>query len=116
MTTKCPICNVPVKENYMNEAIKLAEKVGYKRPPGFYEFTFLDHRFWKALGEALGWIGYQCMNCGYKHFSEIGFSECCQYWVSAKTQPQWQYHAHQYLDLILTGGDTEKFWKDLLTP
>lgn len=29
-------------------------------------------------------------------------------------QPTWLYHAHQYFDLVLTGGDVEKFWSDLL--
>lgn len=43
----------------------------------------LDPLFWQALGKALGWKG------------------------------AWKHYAHQYFDLLLTGGDTEKFWKEL---
>jgi hypothetical protein len=28
--------------------------------------------------------------------------------------PEWRTHALEYFDLVLTGGDAEKFWKELL--
>lgn len=98
----------------MNNAIKLAiEKGGYKYGHGVdgdYETdgwsyqeiideardkVILDPLFWQALGKALGWgTTTASNNFGYKN--------------------SWQYYAHQYINLILTGGDTDKFWKELL--
>ncbi len=101
----------------MNEAIKLAiEKGGYKAPnpwnvavvegdlytfgEKFHEgelerLCVLDPLFWQALSKALG--QNQC-NCG---------KPVC-------SVREWDSMAHTYFDLVLTGGDTEKFWKDLL--
>lgn len=62
----------------------------------------LDPQFWQALGKALGW------NRDYK----IGIQHIVgQSWMII---PAWQYWANHYFNLILTGGDTEAFWKELL--
>ena len=53
----------------------------------------LDPSFWQALGKALGWSEFE--------------DETGHYF--------WRVTAHDFYDLILTGGDTEKFWDDLLT-
>lgn len=91
----------------MNEAIKLAIEKGGYRPDGYSSFDnyapsqktqaivkmkfkeriVLDPKFWQALGKALGWKNYVI--------------------------PEWHQYAHQYFDLILTGGDREKFWEEL---
>jgi hypothetical protein len=81
---------------------------------GNWNEAIQDPLFWQALGKALGWEGYQCENCGYKHFGNIGYSECCSLWTSATTRPQWLYQALRYHELVLTGGSIEQFWKDLL--
>jgi len=103
----------------MNEAIKLAiEKGGYEmlanqkaiveihfRKFGkntarriFETFILQDPVFWQTLGKALGWgecnEGYHVHTCNVRD--------------------SWKENAHQYFDLLLTGGDTEKFWKDLI--
>ena len=44
----------------------------------------LDPSFWQSLIKATGW------------------------------QRPWERYAHDFFDIILTGGDTEKFWDDLL--
>lgn len=116
----------------MNEAIKLAiEKGGYrfdadgeievfpdgnvqvvnykKASRGGYpvkcfdkEWIVLQPEFWQALSNALGWK--RTYKMGVQHI--VG-----QSWVII---PAWQYEAHQYFDLLLTAGDTEAFWKELL--
>lgn len=53
----------------------------------------LDPSFWKCLGKAQGWQG--------KHEPLTDMLVL-------------QAHVHKFIDLILTGGDTEKFWRELL--
>lgn len=86
------------------EIISKAVRGGWQ-PPNLelqHEAVFvLDPAFWQALGKALGW------------WDDIGQ-------IPSKMpkrridQDPWNYHAHRFYDLILTGGDTEKFWADLL--
>lgn len=95
----------------MNNAIKLAiEKGGYRGGNQFtqeYKRHYADPLFWQALGKALGWKGLvhkeDGVECALRGRDPVDF-----------TYEKWQYHAHQYFDLVLTGGDTEKFWKDLI--
>lgn len=66
------------------------------------EQTVLDPLFWQALGRALGWSNHgmdkhYCLNFPYFDWQDY----------------DWVFYAHQYFDLVLTNGDTEKFWKDL---
>jgi hypothetical protein len=67
-------------------------------PFGFHypewQVTALDPAFFQALGKALGWnkIGHEVPNL-------VG---------------DWQWHAKHFYDLILTGGNTVKFWSELL--
>ena len=57
---------------------------------------FSDPLFWQSLGKALGWSKFGMMH------------------NPGGTIPLWRHEAHRYLDIVLIGGDTEKFWKDLL--
>lgn len=77
----------------------------------------LDPTFWQALGKALGWSEYgkhmmkgnnlRCSACGEKpHVIE----KCRKNLVQV-----WKFNAIEFYDLILTGGNTSKFWSDLLT-
>jgi hypothetical protein len=52
----------------------------------------LDPSFWQSLGKALDW---------YPDAELIPMS--------------WRSNAIRFYDLILTGGDTEAFWKELLS-
>ena len=55
----------------------------------------LDPLFWQALGKGLRWGVGKCA-LGRNEYIEI-----------------WEGHAMDCLHLILTGGDTEKFWDNL---
>lgn len=59
----------------------------------------LDSTFWQALGKALGWTKWGEFDEEYKKSSD----------------PQWQYNAHRFYDLILTNSDTTAFWQEILT-
>ena len=110
----------------MNEAIKLAiEKGGldvsqvvplslWAGKQGWAKLAteqmfVTSHLFWQAVGKALEWEER------YKYYLSFVENECCGCSGGIyDIKPEWQYHAHQYFDLVLTGGSTEKFWKDLL--
>lgn len=82
------------------------------RYQSFFEWiTFsavvLDPRFWQALGKALGWGTTQHDVLEY----ETKFAKRKTYTLT----PSWQYYAHQYFALVLIDGNTEKFWKELLS-
>lgn len=94
---------------YMNEAIRLAiEEGGYKKDPHLIDLmplsnktlalAVLDPLFWQALSKALGW----------DKTHTVWFKQ------SWENREPWLNHAHQHFDLILTGGDIESFWKELL--
>lgn len=74
---------------------------GYAGINGEHEFTWqtlaLDPSFWQSLGKVLGW-------------KEIGGKPSGSYFENYT----WLGHAHRFYDLILTGGDTDSFWQDLL--
>jgi len=96
----------------MQEIIKKAQEGGFnayipleKYQGHCFKCEYVcDPLFWQSLGKACGWMGYQCVNCGYKHFSTFGFSECCQFWSSAKTRDRWQYEALKFHEINLTEG------------
>lgn len=58
----------------------------------------LDPTFWQALGKSCGWG--KCAQGYHIHICEA--------------LNRWQREAHRFYDLILTGGDTEKFWEEIL--
>jgi hypothetical protein len=107
----------------MNEAIKLAiEKGGYESrhylyqidldKPGdlessmFSNYLTQDPLFWQALGKALGWQEYTHVPLG--NWDEVSK-------MTTHSDFTWKYHAKRYFDLVLTGGDTEAFWKELIS-
>lgn len=102
----------------MNEAIKLAirkggyrfafsnkkESLDYSDYVGSpeetsYDEIVLDPLFWQALGKALGWDETNMLSYGLRYGKEV---------------PESVGKALQYFEVALTGGDTEKFWKELL--
>lgn len=94
----------------MNEAIKLAIEGGYNdtvlqfgqihEKDNMGRMLVLDPLFWQALGKALGKEN--------EDYTDDPFADW-KYWE------WWKGAAHHYCDFVLTGGDTEKFWSDLLT-
>jgi hypothetical protein len=63
----------------------------------------LDPSFWQALGKALGWPEK------YEWAQTDDFGDCIEL-----SEISWIYQADRFYHLILTGGDTEKFWAELL--
>ncbi|SRR5258705_13519207 len=60
----------------------------------------LDPSFWQSLGIALGW------KRGIKR--GVAGAECIV------RQDEWYEQAHRFYDLILAGGDAQKFWDGIL--
>ena|ERR1051325_8167871 len=98
----------------MNEVIELAIKGGYGFPkirgwnpyPDFTAFMVQDPTFWQALGKGLG--NKDVMECD----SPKCDSKLCEY--AGYKDPKRMYD--QYHELLWYGGNTEKFWKDLIKP
>lgn len=82
--------------------------------------VFTDPKFWESLGRALGWAENVCDTCGESKrlYQQAGSTkhECidCQDWGGVRVIYTWLYHSLRYFELKLTGGDEEKFWKELL--
>lgn len=57
----------------------------------------LDPFFWRALGKVLEWRIVGPTKKDNDH------------------NPEWYYQALEFYDLILTGGDTKKFWEEILS-
>lgn len=60
----------------------------------------LDPSFWQSLGKVLVWEKMCDPYCRFENCVD------CANWLPK---------AHRFYDLILTGGDTEKFWEELLS-
>lgn len=92
-----------------------------------WQVIALDPSFWQALGKALGWLAKylqtECPKCHHdvKYLNPGNFCpECGSVTVSVEhwrqyTRSTFTDYAHRFYDLILTGGDTEAFWNELLT-
>lgn len=65
----------------------------------------LERAFWQALEKELEWPLYSDGD-GFWGFVR-GEDEYAQ-------GLSWRTKAHQFLNLILTGGDTQKFWDEIL--
>lgn len=66
----------------------------------------LDPTFWQALEKSCGWD---------KMFTElIDVEQDGGIAIMEHKVETWLHYARLFYDLILTGGDTEKFWEDLL--
>lgn len=61
--------------------------------PGWQAIA-LDQTFWQCLGKALGW----------EHEDTI----------KPMSEERWIRYARHFYDLILTGGNIQAFWNDLL--
>lgn len=93
--------------NIPKEAIAKAKEGGwddYETMNGFVvsadeepNIAALDPLFWQALGKSLGWPKHEPT----KDSSSVGITE-------------WHHFAMSFYNLILTNGDTDKFWTDLL--
>jgi len=64
------------------------------------EAIALDPTFWQALGKALGWD---------ERTTDFDVDEF--YMTDVQ---EWEFNAHWFAHIVLTGGDTEAFWNDIL--
>lgn len=83
----------------------------------WWQVTACKPEFWQALGKALGWEEEVCWGCG-KRFLD-GYMTCqtrnCKINEFASNPiPYWRFVGKRFYDLILTGGDTGKFWEEIL--
>lgn len=104
-------------------------RIGFGGDPSPVKFEIslaeiaLDPLFWQSLGKALGWnieihdgcctVCGEPMPEGETMFNFHGYSGNCP--KPPLKSREWNKEAHRFYDLILTGGDTEKFWEELLT-
>lgn len=94
----------------MEEVLKLA---GY-HPSRIknWQAVVLEPAFWQALGKALNWSGWMCRNCRLGKVLKI----CGCNNAEAFLIKPWLYYALRFFELRMTGGDEEKFWKELINP
>lgn len=65
-----------------------------------------DPLFWRALGKAKGWVGKtECRECFIAGFAA---EDNCTY-----CEPEWKTKACQFFDILMTNGDTSKFWDSI---
>lgn len=64
-----------------------------------YAEIALDPTFWQALGKVLGWV--RLTKVDENPTRRAAVPTCNEY-------------AHRFYDLILTSGDTDKFWDEIL--
>ena len=108
----------------------------YEDAQDYYAIIASDPLFWQALDKALGWAEddsvwrsthdwhfhpienpectlLSCKKCGESEAILKGYKNSLDKRI-CKYGNYWLNYARQYFDLVLTGGDTEKFWQDLL--
>lgn len=74
-----------IPKNVIEKAIEGGWANAYALDWDGHAEAIIDPLFWQSLGKALGWMS-----------------------------GDWKGNAHQFFDLLLTSGDTSRFWKDLL--
>lgn len=86
------------------EIMVVQDDIGEPHDLDYYQ-TVLDPTFWQALGKALGW---KEVETEWRH-ANSNTSE-----VYSFSNERWANEAHSFYDLILTRGDTETYWNELL--
>lgn len=70
--------------------------------------VILDKHFWIALGKKLGW------DSDYHHsLTQMAGDEMLSGKIMRRNSAE--YKTHELYDLILTDGNTDKFWEDILS-
>lgn len=96
--------------NYTQEAIKRAEKGGYKQfnspRKGYIELNqaFLDPLFWSCLGKVEEWSKENISTFYDKNGHVFDVS-----------MPRWQFEWHRLIDHLAEGHNIESFFKNLLS-
>ncbi len=69
-----------------------------------------DPTFWRSLGKELKWQDIQELET---RITKCWCSKCGEVRVTMQW-PVWKYHAQHFFELLLSGGDTDSFWKNLI--
>ncbi len=90
------------------------ELIGSRLPSGHTDTknwteVALDPTFWQALGKALGWD-----EDPYRDPIGTVWEKTDHKGNSVRYLDDWNNAALCFYDLILAGGDTEKFWEEIL--
>lgn len=85
-----------------DKGVQLYETDGLKTYVAMEAEIALDPSFLQALGKALGW---EKETHAFVHGREDVTT------IGGRT---WLIRAFQFYEIVLTGGDTEKFWEELL--
>ena len=117
----------------LQDILELAFQGGYpyRDDPDGNPYTEEDHyrivcsqEFWVSLGKALGWEkSTVTFKVKKKEISAVSRKGTIYYTRDAHTitrpvrnaKMKWKRIAREFFDLLLTGGDTEKFWADLIS-
>ncbi|MDQ3816292.1 MAG: hypothetical protein M3362_01210 [Acidobacteriota bacterium] len=78
----------------------------------YADFVTQDPKFWQALGKALGWSGFKFYFEGKWQYTENPAIK-----IQGRTPfvyETWLAKALDYHELVLTGGDTESWWNEVL--
>lgn len=88
-----------------------------------WECAAFDPSFWQSLGNALGWDKQQItFHVPRQKIMRVSRNGVISYYRNAHTVIRplrgranlWKKNAHNFYELILTGGNTDAFWKELL--
>jgi len=104
--------------NIPEKALELARQGGWDVTDGhgYFEAIALDKDFWIGLSKALGWEKKMVVRVGAVIGNFVGGDKFVGEEMGFGMDyfnPE-IYYAHRFYDLILTGGDTEKFWEEIL--
>lgn len=77
-----------------------------------YEPILMMPLFWQALGKSLNFGA--CVWCDGSGFA-INEDICYRCKGKGRTDDESRKIAHRFFELILTNGDTEKFWQEILS-
>jgi hypothetical protein len=71
----------------------------------------LDPLFWQALGRKNKWKNWKCTKCKFQ-FDKQGLIACpsCS---RIGHREAWRQVSLEFFDLLMTNGDTDKFWNNL---
>ena len=97
----------------IENAIRKAIEGGYEPILGWmgpalereYPEIFPDPDFWRALGEAMGWSGLFCIECG----DNIGDKDLGP--ANHHVYPEWLHYWHCFIDDLAAGKSPEEFFE-----
>lgn len=101
-----------------DKAFELAEKGGYLKTRiedrQNWQFYILQPDWWQSLEKSLNWFGVWSREYWTSKSDQLHAKGLDRFGTTEEELPPWRWYSARFYDLILTGGDTEKFWEELL--